>query len=176
MIIVRRAGFADPEHIKNYCDKLSQGEKMYTPETDGINHINVYSKGKTELGRLLSNFAHTPFVCDDGRFESVEGYWYWLGNKDDRLRSVYGYNAKSLGRKLPRQKSLSEEEFKTKIKIAINKKIKQNNLMNVLAISRLPFVHYYAWDGHVKDAGYRWIVDHITTLRKWLQEHGYPKY
>lgn len=28
----------------------------YHPDTDGITHINVYSKGRTELGRRLSNF------------------------------------------------------------------------------------------------------------------------
>ena len=32
---------------------------MYKQTEDGYNHINVYSKGKTELGRWLSNFAHT---------------------------------------------------------------------------------------------------------------------
>lgn len=33
---------------------------MINPLEDGITHINVYSKGATELGRLLTNFAHTP--------------------------------------------------------------------------------------------------------------------
>jgi hypothetical protein len=29
---------------------------------DGVDHINVYSKGKTELGRMLSNFYPSPFT------------------------------------------------------------------------------------------------------------------
>ena len=46
---------------------------------DGVTHINVYSKGTTALGRALSNFAHIPFmVVPNGRFESIEAYWYWL--------------------------------------------------------------------------------------------------
>jgi hypothetical protein len=45
---------------------------------DGINHINIYSKGKTELGRLLTNFARTPIETPFGHFESGEGYWFWL--------------------------------------------------------------------------------------------------
>ena len=52
---------------------------ILTPQNDGITHINVYSKGKTTLGRWLTNFAHTPIDTIDGHFESIEGYWYWLG-------------------------------------------------------------------------------------------------
>jgi hypothetical protein len=49
------------------------------PSEDGVTHINVYSRGNTELGRLLSNFAHTPFSHPEfGEFASVEGFWYWL--------------------------------------------------------------------------------------------------
>lgn len=33
----------------------------YTPDNDGITHINLYSKSRTVLGRQLSNFAHSPF-------------------------------------------------------------------------------------------------------------------
>jgi hypothetical protein len=43
------------------------------PSEDGVTHINVYSRGNTELGRLLSNFAHTPFSHPEfGEFASVE--------------------------------------------------------------------------------------------------------
>ena len=50
------------------------------PATDGINHINIYSKGKTEVGRILSNF-NTPFFkyeTPHGKFRSLEGYYHWL--------------------------------------------------------------------------------------------------
>lgn len=32
-------------------------EPTINPDEDGRTHINIYSKGGTELGRLLSNFA-----------------------------------------------------------------------------------------------------------------------
>jgi hypothetical protein len=32
------------------------------PTTDGIDHINIYSKGYTKLGRLLSNFTKSEFT------------------------------------------------------------------------------------------------------------------
>lgn len=72
---------------------------MWTPKTDGIDHINVYSKGKTELGRLLSNFAHTPFYLDpEGAFASVEAYWYWKMTGMYGLRALHGWEAKNSGK------------------------------------------------------------------------------
>jgi hypothetical protein len=69
------------------------------PSEDGIGHINVYSKAKTKLGRELSNFSFSPFTHpEDGKFNSIEGYWYWLGCKQEKLRKVWGYAAKRLGR------------------------------------------------------------------------------
>ena len=48
------------------------------PEDDGRTHVNVYSRGRTSLGRDLSNFAHLPFELDGLAFASVEGFWFWL--------------------------------------------------------------------------------------------------
>lgn len=56
----------------------------YDPKMDGVTHINIYSKGKTQLGRVASNFAYFPFeIPNDGRFSSVEGYWHWLGLEEN---------------------------------------------------------------------------------------------
>ena len=69
-------------------------------EEDGITHVNIYSQGKTKLGKWLSNFSHTPIDTEDGHFESIEGYWYWLVTDNinkDILRGLYGYEAKKPG-------------------------------------------------------------------------------
>lgn len=50
------------------------------PNKDGIDHINVYSGSRTELGKMLSNFYHFEIETKDGKFQSVEAYWFWLGN------------------------------------------------------------------------------------------------
>lgn len=71
---------------------------MIDPNEDGISHINVYSKGRTGIGRFLSNFTFYPIHTVDGEFHSIEGYWYWLTCRDDRLRYLHGYEAKKLGR------------------------------------------------------------------------------
>ena len=39
---------------------------MYKPKDDGITHINIYSQGKTQLGRFLSNFEPSPIETEDG--------------------------------------------------------------------------------------------------------------
>lgn len=139
------------------------------PDMDGVDHINIYSKGKTELGRMLSNFAKTPFVHPvDGQFMSIEGYWYWLSTKDDNLRHKWGFDAKAYGRQVKGSDWSDDPEFKSKIKQAITIKITQDkDLARQLRESTLPFVHYYVFKGHVvvpKDG--EWIIDHILELRE----------
>ena len=141
---------------------------------DGANHINVYSKGETELGRWLSNFAHTPIdVPGDGLFESVEGYWYWLKHKDDRLRRLYGWEAKKFGNELSKQQTNiieNHEEFRTKICTAIDIKLDSDQRMRQIFIkSILPLEHYYVFGGVKKDAGYKWILEYLEKRRRELQ-------
>lgn len=155
----------------------------YDPSEDGITHINVYSKGKTELGRLLSNFGHTPFKHPDyGYFSSVEAFWYWLslGKQHDNLRSLYGYQAKKEGgtlrEALEKQGNKKPEikGFKAEIKKAILCKIEQNDrLSSLLKNSTLPLTHYYVW-GDEKDyritypEAYAWIHEYISDVRDFL--------
>lgn len=117
------------------------------PLEDGKTHINVYSKGKTEFGRLLSNFAHTPFDCSAGHFESVEGYWYWILTGDDRLREMIGFQAKKFGRELP---LIRNEVTEQDLEIAYRAKLNQTpGLKEMLLNNNLPLVHYYVQDGRV---------------------------
>lgn len=143
------------------------------PNGDGIDHINVYSQGRTALGRFLSNWTKCDLdVIEDGKFQSVEGYWYWLRSKDDRLRSLYGYAAKKLGRDLnrlvPNQPAsvLDVIMFQNKIKGAIRQKIERSGIVSVFKGSKLPFTHYYVYNGTVREAGHEWIIDYLEELRK----------
>lgn len=137
---------------------------MLDPRNDGVTHINIYSKGKTALGRALSNFAHFPFECEDGKFNSVEGYWYWLSTKDDRLRSLSGLEAKQVGRELRGDDWNNSEEFQAKIRGAL--RIKLDSMKEQLRMSTLKFVHYYVYNGKVSQPKEgQWIVDFITEFR-----------
>lgn len=146
---------------------------MVNPKEDGQTHINMYSKGNTWLGRQLTNFAYTPFTHpEDGYFESVEGYWYWLGCKDDRLRHLSGYDAKKLGRILGVSDWNPAPEFQRKIKLAITAKIQQiPKIKEELKKSTLPLTHYYVYGTKVIDVeGGQWITEHVETIRKELHE------
>lgn len=116
------------------------------PLFEGIDHINIYSGSKTTLGKMLSNFYHSPFeLKDHGKFESIEGYWYWLstGMKHGDLRSLFGYEAKKVGRRYER---IYCDYFDETIDIAIRAKIDQNPaIKEELSKCNLPFAHYYGY-------------------------------
>jgi len=136
---------------------------------DGKTHINIYSKGKTELGRLLSNFAYSPFECEEGKFYSIEGYWYWLGTRDEVLKTLSGYQAKKYGQSLNRIYEV--EQFEDKIRIAMVLKVNSNpKLFDLLLDSDLPFTHYYVFNGYRRDAGYEWIVQYWELIRKKIKD------
>lgn len=64
--------------------------EIYLPKDDGIDHINVYSRGKTELGRILSNFSKTEIRKTYGTFSSVEGLYHYLkGMRSIKSRSLH---------------------------------------------------------------------------------------
>jgi predicted NAD-dependent protein-ADP-ribosyltransferase YbiA (DUF1768 family) len=154
---------------------------MNEPQNDDIDHINIYSKGKSELGRLLSNFANTPFVLpEDGKFASIEGYWYWLlcePNQREQLRCLHGFEAKKLGRELPRRCDMeSEILFRTKICNAILEKISQNlNIKELMITSVLPFDHYYVYDGKMVRTKYDWLVRFFEKVRIELKSSSSQK-
>lgn len=137
---------------------------------DGVDYINVYSDGKTKLGRDLSNFTLSPFRHPlHGVFNSVEGYWYWLTRADDRLRSAYGVEAKRLGRALPKVREFSGEDFESLVKMALTAKLEQNpEIMKALVDSHLPFVHYYVMGPERKviaPENSDWLMAHFAEVR-----------
>lgn len=153
----------------------------FEPDGDGITHINVYSKGKTELGRLLSNFAHTPFEhYKHGHFSSIEAYWYWLstGMKFDELRGLHGFNAKKLGVALRKAaddgQRVEVKNFEAMIKQAILIKIESTpKLRDLLHYSTLPLTHYYVWGTPENykityPIQHSYLYEYMEVVRKWL--------
>lgn len=147
---------------------------MYIPLNEGIDHINIYSKSKLELGRALSNFAHTPFTINGDNFESVEGYWYWLktGEKYEQFKKLFGLAAKIEGKKFAQ---IECPNFNEKILEAIRCKLRQNKkILTALAESELPLAHYYYF-GNIKEpkiyqlSQYQWIIDEFERIRKLMK-------
>ena len=140
------------------------------PENDGVNHINVYSQGKTELGRLLSNFAHTPIMTEDGSFLSLEGYWYWLSTSHpskEKLRNVFGHEAKELGDFLSKGYQTRHPRFKEKILADLRVKITTNErLKELLLENKLPLAHYYAYGNQIVfTSGFNWFLEEIEAIQ-----------
>lgn len=146
---------------------------MIDPTEDGKSHINIYSKGQTELGRFLSNFSECNVHTDDGFFRTIEGYWYWLSCLDDRLRYLPGYQAKKLGRELKALDWNNDPRFEYKISKAIVTKILASPWCKVALIcsGTKPLYHYYTYGKKVimpKDG--LWMVTLIEKVRNELLE------
>ncbi len=109
-------------------------------ENDGIDHINIFSRGKTELGRILSNFAETPFSYDGIDYNSVEGALFYYRTGDKRFINLYGSEAKILGESLKAARKEKPELIRKWLwaKLNFNPGIKEKLLNNFL-----PFSHYY---------------------------------
>lgn len=157
---------------------------------DGIDHINIYSKGATELGRKLSNFARIGVTLPEGGFASIEAYWYYLGihpkaivdigklvDRED-MKHLFGWKAKNVGKQLKEAQAhspLPEEKFRKKIRYACYQKIEQHpDLKKELIASTLPFAHYYVFNGIIKDAGFDWLVEFWEAARKYYREQDEP--
>lgn len=150
---------------------------MVKPEEDGHTHINIYSKAKTRLGFLMSNFARMPIETKDGYFTSIEGYWYWLGISErslerEQLRLLYGFEAKKRGRELGAKDWHGDSNFKNKILAALEIKVNTyHELREMLEYyPKLPFTHYYVFNNKViqlKEG--QWIIDWWEAKRKKIQ-------
>lgn len=139
---------------------------MNPRKEDGVDHINVYSRGRTKLGRLLSNFAHTPFMFQGGRFESVEAWWYWHQLKDrpgvkeqqlKHLMSLFGFAAKSKGSEMRRELGAGPKPTPRELKYIYERKLAGNpHLTAEFSANTLPFDHYYVYGNKIVETEYRW--------------------
>lgn len=161
------------DHIKLRLEQALRREVAF-PEDDGITHINVYSKGKTKLGRFLSNFTLCPVKIEGlGKFASIEGLWHYMSSQtgDVAYRSLYGSEAKTFKSKLPKQDSLKVDdlEFKKIIKTAIMQKLLSNKDFRVeLFTNPLPLFHYYTdptKEVVVDPIKHVWVIEFIESLR-----------
>lgn len=140
-------------------------------DIDGVHHINIYSKGKTEIGRWLSNFSYCPIQTEHGWFNSVEGYWYWLTTLNDKLRELHGFSAKKLGKESEKVIEITDLVFKFKICKAIDLKLKTRSKW-VAEQCDLPLKHYYDYGGkRIEKEKYNWITEHMQNRVNQLREH-----
>lgn len=151
--------------FKAYCGNKEHIE--VTAAGDGTAHINVYSVGKTELGRRLTNFAKIDFVHPEyGWFQSMEGYWYWVatGKQFELYRGKWGVTAKRAGQGKPR---IHSDTFEQDILEGLHCKLAQHpDLYAQLMACKLPLVHYYYFGGTIANTkSFDFILDELALLR-----------
>jgi hypothetical protein len=146
----------------------------WNPAEDGISHINVYSRGKTEEGKWASNFQYAPFVHPThGRFDSIEGLWYWLSvdpknPRRDWLRFAAGAEAKNMGRNLRGKDWVASPSFEESIRLGLRAKFDFHPARReAFQKTTLPLAHYYVMGGRVKSVSDgQWILDELDAIRK----------
>jgi hypothetical protein len=163
---------------------------MTNPVEDGVTHINVYTKGATDLGRFLTNMSHTPFDYTDRhgttfKLLNVEQYWYYMKLKDlvqgadilqlDSIFKLNGFQAKKFGQAMQKNYNLHDShvdlnQFRLDILRCIQAKIlAYPEFARMLADSTLPFKHYYVYAGRVTELPqYDWILKGIVIIKEYL--------
>lgn len=125
---------------------MSNPNRYFQPEYDGIDHINVHSNGATELGRKLNNLAHTPFTHSQwGRFNSVEGFYWWVVTDGTfpQLKYLHGHTLRREIRLLGLPLLKVDKDSVSYLKDAIRLKITQNyQLGSKLVDCYLPLTCY----------------------------------
>lgn len=126
---------------------------------DGITHINVFSKSRSKLGRMLSNFANTSVTTETDKFITVESWWYWMKMKninesclvplftDEQLSEIKekaGKDAKDYFRALYKTDSSEYSPTKAQLKVTYKLKLEQHpEVKELLLKNTLPLAHYY---------------------------------
>lgn len=148
---------------------------------DGMDHINIWEKGSTELGVALSHMADLPFTHEVyGKFRSIEGFWHYIRsiNRDDRTRMMAGYKAKKFGDTLESQRV---DDFKAIIMDANWQKIKQYPpIVDEIKNSTLPFDIYYLFNNdenvRIRPASAFWLLDGFNVIRDAIKEGKVPDF
>jgi hypothetical protein len=155
----------------------------YEPHLDGVDHINIYSKSPTKLGRALSNFFHSTFIHPrHGMFHSVEGFYYWLvtGETMHALKELHGFKAKEYGEKFGKTRKI-DKRFKAEIQEAIAYKIISNDYIQELLLdpkNQLPFTHYYFYGSKFNPKVYdmskrdHYLIEACEEIRRNILNNG----
>lgn len=124
--------------------------------------INIHMFQATcYLGKALSNMARDPFICKDGKFASIEAYWYWLSTGAEELRPLWGWDAKKLGRELREIYCVDVVDFEHRICEAVKIKIANNpKLLEAFQKNNEQFTHTGIYHGGE--------VDMSTNCEFWL--------
>lgn len=147
---------------------------------DGVDHINVWEDGSSELGPVLSHsspvsFEHATF----GRFSNMQAFWNYIQSveRDDRIRMLSGRHLRQFNKKLTPAKVVN---FRAIIMDANYQRVKQYPLIiKGLVESTLPFDCYYIHrESHVRIRPnfFKWLNRGWEEIRAALKENREPDF
>ncbi len=154
---------------------------LHTIGEDGVDHINIWDQGATDLGKLLAHgtalgFRHSLF----NKFATVEGFWNYIRSeeREDRLRKLVGKPLRNCIRELTFRNIVN---FRAIIMDANWQKIQQYPVLKeAVKNSTLPFDCYFVYrraDGIAERPGYAfWLLEGFNEIRKALQEDREPNF
>lgn len=179
-----------PSKARAKPNKRPLYNENYKKEVDGIDHINIYIQGKTELGRALSMEYEKRFVHPVlGPFNSLTNYWAYVKSKS--RSNVYRVrNASSCLTALKRNKDMRDtvENFRAIIVRGCWYRVFGNpKLLELMKNSTLPFQMYYIKKEHESNGNLSveyevkvqhryswWLLNGFEEIRKALKEDRDP--
>jgi len=173
---VRSTGRSDRNQDRSYRDPKPSPMSWIQ---DGIDHINIWEYGATEIGKVLAHNTTLPFHHHIfGNFNCMEAFWHYISSveHDDRIRTMRGRSLYEFSKKLTK---LQVPNFCAIIIDANWQKIKRYpEIQEALIESTLPFDCYYT---QRKAAGIRirtpyasWLIDGFEEIRRALKEEREP--
>ena len=145
---------------------------------DGVDHINIWLQGATELGVCLSFDSQIPFTHSIfGEFTVFTGFWHYIKTteRDDLLRGMWGRRLDEYSKRLTR---CIVPNFQAIILDANWQRIQQHPvLMKAMEESTLPFDSYSINpDTHLwkRAPYYNWFIAGCEETRKALKENRAP--
>lgn len=152
---------------------------------DGVDHINILSAGKTEVGRALAYTSKCPITIPGiGPFNSMEGFLWFIRtptttekdiHKRNLLRGLSGQKARNVGKG---GDLIYIKGYKELVEYAIYCKVSQNeNIRKLVAESTLPFELYWIdmkSNKEVYPNGWEWQVRAFERVRKHIKDGTEP--
>jgi len=168
--------------IKDELDVVKDRDITFSPNVwkeDGVDHINIWEHGKTELGIFLSHGSKYPLHHKlFGNFKNVESFWKYVQSKekDDRVRFLSGPSLRRFSKKLS---NIRVKNFRAIIVDATYQKLLNNEkFLKQMKESTLPFDCYYiAGDSKIKVRPiFTWVINGMEEIRLALKEDREPDF
>lgn len=154
---------------------MVMNKSPYAIEDDGVTHINLYTRGRTLLGRMASNLSDCHIEHPRyGRFRTLEGLWYYLktGKQHEYFRDLNGFECRKKGKDL---KMKWDQDFQRDFKVGIIcKLLAHDDLRKLLIESELPLTHYYCYGKApnflmMVPSGHEWQIEFWSDMRTKLK-------